>query len=145
MESVAYEELLDRDGQVITHVVGSSMLPLLRDRESIVLVEAVRLVPPKKGDVVLYKTNGVYILHRILRIRPDEYLIRGDNTWRIEHVPKAAILATLTGFCRTPEGKMIPRNHPGYKLSRLLLPVIRMARRITGKARRVAVSLFRVI
>ena len=145
MESVAYEELLDRDGQVMTHVVGSSMLPLLRDRQSIVLVEAVRLVPPKKGDVVLYKTNGTYILHRILRISPDEYLIRGDNTWLIEHVPKAALLATLTGFCRTPEGKMISRNHPGYKLYRLFLPAIRMARRAAGKARRVAATLFRVI
>ena len=145
MESVAYEELLDRDGQVMTHVVGSSMLPLLRDRESIVLVEAVRLVPPKKGDVVLYKTNGIYILHRILRIRPDEYLIRGDNTWRIEHIPKAALLATLTGFCRTPEGKMIPRNHPGYKLYQFFLPAIRITRRITGKARRAVATLFRMI
>ena len=143
MESVAYEELLDRDGQVMTHVVGSSMLPLLRDRQSIVLVEAVRLVPPKKGDVVLYKTNGTYILHRILRIRPDEYLIRGDNTWMIEHVPKAALLATLTGFCRTPEGKMIPRNHPGYKIYQLFLPAIRMARRAGRKMRRIAASIIR--
>ena len=36
METVAYEELLERDGKIITHVVGWSMLPLLRDRESIV-------------------------------------------------------------------------------------------------------------
>ena len=143
MESVAYEELLDRDGQVMTHVVGSSMLPLLRDRQSIVLVEAVRLVPPKKGDVVLYKTNGTYILHRILRVRPGEYLIRGDNTWMIEHVPKAALLATLTGFCRTPEGKMISRNQPGYKLYQLFLPAIRVIRRAGRKMRRIAESIIR--
>ena len=33
METIAYEELLAKDGRVMTHVVGSSMLPLLRDRQ----------------------------------------------------------------------------------------------------------------
>ena len=37
--TVDYETLLERDGRVITHTVGRSMLPLLRDRESIVIVE----------------------------------------------------------------------------------------------------------
>ena len=145
MESVAYEELLDREGRVMTHVVGSSMLPLLHDRESIVLVEAVRLALPKRGDVVLYKVNDTYILHRIRQIRPDEYLIRGDNTWTLEHVPRKSILATMTGFYRTPDGKLITRNHPGYKLYQVFLPVIRVIRRIGGKIRRIAASWFRMI
>ena len=33
------EELLRKDGRVMTHVVGTSMWPLLLNRESIVLVE----------------------------------------------------------------------------------------------------------
>ena len=66
METIAYEELLARDGRVTTHVTGSSMLPLLRDRQSIVTVESVSRVPPRRGDVVLYKAGGRYILHRVM-------------------------------------------------------------------------------
>ncbi len=143
MESVAYEELLAKDGQVITHVVGWSMLPLLHDRESIVIVEAADRVPPKKGDVVLYKTCGTYILHRVMQIKPDEYLIRGDNTWMMEHVPKKALLATMTGFYRKPEGKLITRDSTGYKLYQWMLPGIRWGRRILNKIKRTLRGLLR--
>ncbi len=136
MEYVAYEELLAKDGQVITHVVGTSMLPLLHNRESIVIVETVDHVPPKKGDVVLYKTGGTYILHRMMQIRPDEYLIRGDNTWMMEHVPKTVVLATMTGFYRKAEGKLITRNNPGYRMYCMMLPGIRWGRRIGSKVKR---------
>ncbi len=136
MDSVLYEELLQKDGQVITHVVGSSMLPLLHNRESIVIVEAANRMPPRKGDVVLYKTGETYILHRIMRILPEEYLIRGDNTWVLEHVPKKALLATMTGFYRKAEGRLIKRNHPGYRLYCTLLPGIRWGRRIGSKVKR---------
>ncbi len=136
MESIAYEELLQKDGKVITHVVGSSMLPLLHDRQSIVIVEDVKNVPPKKGDVVLYKTNGTYILHRIRKITETEYLIRGDNTWVIEHIKKGAILATLTGFYRIPNGKLITRDNTAYRIYQIVLPAIRWIRRIGGRIKR---------
>ena len=129
MESVAYEELLEKDGQIITHVVGTSMKPLLKDRQSIVIVEAADRVPPIKGDVVLYKTNNRYILHRIRKILPEEYLIRGDSTWTMEHVPKEAILATMTGFYRKPEGKLFTRNSLSYRFYLALLPCIRVIRK----------------
>ena len=137
MQSVAYEELLERDGKVITHVVGYSMLPLLHNRESIVIVEAVEKVPPQKGDAVLYKTGGTYILHRVMQITPEEYLIRGDNTWIMEHVPRKALLATMTGFYRKAEGKLITRDNPGYRMYQWMLPGIRWGRRIGNKAKRI--------
>ena len=136
MKTVAYEELLEKDGKVMTHVVGSSMLPLLHDRESIVIVEAADRMPPKKGDVVLYKTGGTYILHRVMAIREKEYLILGDNTWTMEHVPKEALLATMTGFYRKAEGKLVTRENPGYRVYRILLPGIRWGRRIGSKMKR---------
>ena len=134
MESVAYEEVLAKDGMVVTHVVGNSMMPLLRDRESIVVVEAVDRVPPRRGDVVLYKTGGTYILHRVLRVKEEEYLIRGDNTWTMEHIQKAALLATMTGFYRHPEDRLVSRENVLYRLYRVALPGVRWGRRCTGKA-----------
>ena len=136
METVAYEELLKRDGRVVTHVVGTSMRPLLFDRESIGVVEDAGHVPPRRGDVVLYRTGGTYILHRVLRVEPEKYVIRGDNTWVLEHVPKTALLATMTGFYRRPEGRYVSRDDTMYRLYRLALSGIRWARRIVGKLRR---------
>ena len=137
MGTVAYEELLKQDGQVMTHVVGSSMLPLLYDRKSIVIVEAADRIPPKKGDVVLYKTENIYILHRILQIQKEEYLIRGDNTWIIEHVQKHALLATMTGFYRKPEGKLITRNNPIYRIYICLIPGIRFGRKVGSRIKQI--------
>ena len=136
MEPAAYEELLRQNGVVITHVVGTSMLPLLRDRESIVIVEAIDRMPPRCGDVVLYKMGETYILHRVLRIKSDEYLIRGDNTWVKEHIPKDALLATMTGFYRHPESKLVSRNNATYRLYVLVLPEIRLIRRVGSKIKR---------
>ncbi len=137
METIAYEELLREDGKVMTHVVGASMRPMLLDRESIVLVEAVDRVPPRRGDVVLYKAGDKYLLHRILQISPVEYLIRGDNTRTVEHIPKKALLATMTGFYRHPESRFVARNDAIYRLYCLSLPGIRFTRRLTGKIRRI--------
>ena len=136
MESVAYEELLRKDGRVMTHVVGNSMLPLWRSRESIVIVEAADRVPPRRGDVVLYKAGNTYILHRIMRVTPEEYLIRGDNTRDLEHVPRSALLATVTGFYRRPDGRLVTRDDTAYRLYLLALPCVRQARRIRGFLRR---------
>ena len=136
METIAYEELLARDGQVTTHVVGTSMLPLLHNRQSIVTVESVSRVPPRRGDVVLYKVSGTYILHRVIRIQGGDYLIRGDNTWVMEHVPASALLATMTGFYRTPKGRLITRRDCLYRLYRLALPSYRWGRRIGSWVKR---------
>ena len=137
MGSVAYEELLRREGRIITHVVGYSMLPLLRNRESIVIVESVDRVPPRQGDVVLYKCGTTYLLHRILQIRPDEYLIRGDNTRVLEHVSGDDLLATMTGFYRRAESRLVSRNNLFYRLYQLMLPCIRLTRRINNLIRRI--------
>ncbi len=141
-ESTAYEDLLKRDGKLITHSVGNSMLPLLQDRKSIVVLEDISQVPPKRGDVVLYKMNGTYILHRILHIEEDKYLIRGDNTWAIEHVPKASVAATMTGFYRYPDSALMTCENAAYKFYCLMLPVIRWSRRFKGKVKRKIVTLY---
>ncbi len=145
MEFVAYEELLEKEGRIITHVVGTSMLPLLYNRESIVIVEAADRVPPGQGDVVLYKTGDKYLLHRIMRVKPNEYLIRGDNTWVLESVPKGALLATMTDFYRHPDSRLISRKNPVYRLYILMLPCVRYTRCVKRKVKSVLRKVLRCL
>ena len=141
-DPVSYEALLRRDGKVITHVVGDSMRPLLRDRESIVIVEDVKRVPPQKGDVVLYRAGGGYVLHRVMRADAGDFLIRGDNTLTYERVPKADVIATMTGYYRGPHSRMIARGGCCDRFYRAALRLIRLARRVRARIRRAARSLF---
>lgn len=51
-------------------------------------------------DVALYRRGSAYVLHRVIQVREKDYLIRGDNTYRLEVVPDSAVIGVLTGFKR---------------------------------------------
>lgn len=77
-ESIPYETLISAAGSVVIEPVGESMLPFLREgRDSVRLVKPV--AAPKKYDIVLYRANSGYILHRIIGFDEDKYIICGDN------------------------------------------------------------------
>lgn len=107
---VTFEELLEKDGYLIYTNVGNSMLPLLRQRRDI--IEIRKLQPStrcKKYDAVLYKRGGKYILHRILKVRPNDYVIVGDNCiWREYGITDDMILGVMTRVIRN--GKSIDVN-----------------------------------
>ena len=110
------EELLSRDGKLVYKAKGRSMLPMLRPDRDLVMIEAVDspAASPVPYDVVLYKTDSKYILHRLLRIDGNQYLIRGDNTYSVERVPTDAVIGVLTGFVR--DGNQISVRDWRYKL-----------------------------
>lgn len=94
------EDVLREEGLFVSTTVGVSMYPMLRNRRDTIIVRPYegRL---KKYDVPLYKRNSDYILHRIVEVRPDSYVICGDNCERKEYdITDAQILGVLTGFYR---------------------------------------------
>lgn len=91
------------------------MMPLIRQNRDLVIIEEVngRL---KKYDVPLYKRDsGQYVLHRILKVRKDDYVICGDNRWRKEYgITDRHIIGVLTGIVR--DGKTFLVNNKKYRL-----------------------------
>ena len=115
-KSVSIEELLEKDGCVVYTNVGTSMLPLLRQLRDIIEIHhkdpAIRC---KRYDVVLYKRGNKYILHRILKVRPNDYVICGDhNIWREYGITDNQILGILTRVIRN--GKSIYPADWKYRL-----------------------------
>ena len=115
-EITDFETVLKEKGSLIYWNRGISMRPLIRqerDHFSVVPKTEGRL---KKYDVVLYRRKtGGYVLHRILRIRPQDYGIRGDNTYRMEYgITDKDILGVMSEFCRDG-GKWISVEDPLYK------------------------------
>ena len=83
-ESYSIEELLRKNGYFVYTNVGSSMMPLLRQKKDIIEIRKKGAARCRKYDVVLYKRNNRYLLHRILRVTPQGYIIAGDNNTFIE-------------------------------------------------------------
>ena len=83
-----FEEVLTRDGKLVYKTKGVSMEPMLRQNRDLVTIE-VPVSRLKKYDVALYKRGDRYVLHRVIGVKEGFYLIRGDNTYRLETVPES--------------------------------------------------------
>ena len=106
------EESLKSNGFVMSTIVGVSMLPTLRQNRDRVIIE----VPKsrlKPYDIALYKRwDGQYVLHRVLEVRKDHYVIRGDNTYADEHIAFENVKGVVTHFVRG--GRMVDVTDERY-------------------------------
>ncbi|MGN0812684.1 MAG: S24/S26 family peptidase [Candidatus Coproplasma sp.] len=106
-------EDIEKNGYHITKVTGVSMLPLLRQGKDTVFIAKGE---PKKGEVALYESEDgrVCVLHRVIKVKGDIYIFRGDNCVGKEFVPKAQILGVLERIWRNGKEIEVKRSL-GYK------------------------------
>jgi hypothetical protein len=101
------EEELSKNGSFASITKGVSMRPLFRTRRDMIVIKPIER-PLRKYDVVLYRgPAGEYILHRIIKIKENVYVIRGDNTYRKEYVPKDRVIGVLDSFNRKGKSKNV--------------------------------------
>ena len=84
------------------------MEPLLHNRKSTVVIKR-KTGPLKRYDVALYRRphKKEYVLHRVVKVLEDGYLIRGDNRiWR-EKVPEEWVVGVMTGYFETEENRYV--------------------------------------
>lgn len=103
-DSCQIEKVLEERGEVMTSTSGISMYPMLRHRRDMVTIVKVTR-PLKRHDVPLYRLkSGKLVLHRILKVTKNGYIIRGDNLYHKErNVTDDMIIGVLKEFYR--EGK----------------------------------------
>ncbi len=109
-------EKLNAGGTVTFTPNGTSMLPMLRDGEDVIV-----LSKPKGRlhlfDVPLYRReNGQYVLHRVIDFgRDGSYVMCGDNQFAKERgIRDDQIIAVLTAFYR--KGKPYTSQSILYRL-----------------------------
>lgn len=103
--SISYREILEKNDFYIATPIGTSMMPMLRER-----IDTVKLVKPtkkiEKYDVILYeRPNKMYVLHRVLGIKrkngEELYVLCGDNQVILEkYVKKNQIIGVMEGYYR---------------------------------------------
>ncbi len=121
--SLVLLEVLQSGGTVKIKAQGDSMYPTIKENSDVLT-----LVKPseeiKVNDIALFiRKNSKAVLHRVVEVKNDSVILRGDNQWTTEKIKKSEILAVLQKVERN--GKEI-----NYKKYDFCLPVIRWSRRI---------------
>ena len=99
-DRLSFEEYLDREGTLTYANKGISMLPLLREGKDLFTVRKKDAARCLAGDVILYRRGKSYVLHRVIEVRPSDYVVLGDNCMAKEYVTDAQVLGVMTGFVR---------------------------------------------
>jgi hypothetical protein len=84
---------------------GDSMWPTLRDGDEAVVVQGPRTFRP--GEVVVARTEGAIVVHRVLKVAERSITLKGDNCGRSDSpVPLSAVLGRVETVIRG--GKAVP-------------------------------------
>lgn len=135
LESIITEKI-EAGATVTIQPKGTSMLPLLRQGIDEVILKR----PPeklKKFDIPFYKrASGQFVLHRIVKVRKNDYVLCGDNQTEYEYnITDDMILAVVDTIIK--DGKKIPVTDKDYlNYCKKQLKKIKI-KRLTGKIKKV--------
>ncbi len=114
-ESTMVDEIASK-GRLVYSNSGTSMMPLIKQGRDLVVIVKPEF-PLKAYDVPLYRRGDStrFVLHRILKVTPDGYVIRGDNCLNKEYgIKDDDIIGVLSAVIR--KGKEISVDNTGYKI-----------------------------
>ncbi len=121
------------------------MAPIIRNGD-VITVSPLKGTLPRWGDVVAFiqPDTGRLVIHRVVRKRNDAYLIKGDNTLKMDGpVPRDSILGCVTGVERNgteislglgPERYLIALLTRRGSILPLLAPVWRFINPLRGRS-----------
>lgn len=112
----SFEETLLRFGVLIYGNKGDSMFPLIKEGRDKMIIVPKGNGRLKKYEVPLYRRdNGKYVLHRVMKVRSEDYLICGDNRSSLEGgITDSHIIGVMSGVIR--KGKTIEVTDWRYRL-----------------------------
>ena len=75
---------------------GTSMLPTLHASDTLQLEPLRHDDTPAVGDVLLFRHNGMYIVHRLIAFDNGHYMMQGDNNYGTEETGREDLIARVT-------------------------------------------------
>ena len=109
-------------------IKGISMLPFLKDNKDSVLLSPVK-EPVVKNDVVLFSYNGRHVLHRLIKIEGEKYIMQGDGVYASKEFCYSKDIIGIVTKVQRPSGKIIPVTSFSWRLLSALWGNLRFLRR----------------
>ena len=93
-----YKEELEKKDTIAFVPGGNSMWPTLKDKgQPVIIIKKQNRL--KKYDVGFYtRPNGAYVLHRVMEVLEDGYLMIGDSQFNTEKVLEDQVFGIMQGF-----------------------------------------------
>ena len=112
IKSSNYRTELEKN-KVISFVPGgNSMWPTLKNRGQSVIVQ-LKTQRLKPFDVAFYqRTNGDFVLHRVIEVTDFGYMMCGDSQLNLERVEESQVFGVMQAFYR--KDKLIEVTDPDY-------------------------------
>ena len=136
-------KMLNERHTVTRRLRGFSMRPFLEDgRDKALLTKPVTI---KKGDAVLAEvTPGHYVLHRIISIKGENVVLRGDGNIGVERCSLADIKGFAIGFYRKGRTKLDRTNGLKWRVYSLVWTTLFPLRRyLLAFYRRIWLKMFK--
>lgn len=128
------EEELERKGKIVYSNRGRSMYPLIRQNSDLVIIEKRPADSLRKRDAILFKSDGKFILHRIVRVTESGFITRGDNNIAEETVGRDQVLGLLTGVIRGD--RTVSSDSARYRIYKRVIPArvcyLKLRRRVSS-------------
>ena len=107
-----YRKELEKNGVIAFTPRGNSMWPTLKGGKQAVIV-AKKEERLSYFDVALYvREDGMNVLHRVVEVKTDGYVMRGDSQEELEFVKEDQVVGVMKGFHRGK--KFIDAQDPKY-------------------------------
>ena len=124
------DEILAGGGEFRMYPKGTSMLPLIKQGIDSVVLKRNFENGANKRDIAFYRRdNGQFVLHRIVKVKKNGYVMCGDNQYELEYgITDKHILAKMKAVVR--DGVVIDENDKKYKKYVKRLPFRRFKKKI---------------
>lgn len=108
------KQTLESDGEFKLLVTGNSMLPFMKHmRDSVILTHPSKR-KLKRGEIVFVERESKKIvLHRVIQLRPNGFIMKGDSQIWVEFVQFDQIIAVVSKIIR--KGKVISCDNLLYR------------------------------
>lgn len=124
------QELLEVSDVSLT-VKGTSMWPFFNAFNTKVKLTKVKEI--KKGNIYLFKNNETFVLHRLIKIKEDLLIFKGDGNTKEEVINQKFLIAELVSYINK-KNKEISVNNKSYKFKSFLYRLL---------PRRIVIKLFK--
>ncbi len=149
-----YKIEIEKNGVIAFVPKGNSMWPILKNKGQSVIIRkktAEEIIEP--FAVIFYeRENGSLVLHRVLELRNNSYIVCGDSQFELEKVYERQVFGVMEGFYNRK--KYIKATDPTYlkkvrnwykrkTLRKIRINCFNFKNRVISKLKRIVKKIFR--